>query len=629
MEENKKNIIGTISFAGAICGVLIATDYLIRAQFFQIGDTTFGTAMKHFINKTGDKMIIVRVLFLAVMCGLAILSARTKKDSEYKFPMWMHGITIAVCMLFVIGFIKGMYYWNLVAYPVLFFSSLILISKSLSQFKLGLQGEEDPLGKVSSKPDNDFSFFFDTDKGKLVIDSPQQGIYIESGAGGGKSASVIEPLIYQAIDKGYSAFIYDFKGNPPTLSKTAYSALLEKKYQPGEIPLKFAFLNFVDLTKTVRCNPISPNYIDTKLKAMNAAEVIMKNLEQSWVEKTDFWAANAISYLSAIIWRFAKEPKYHKYCTLPHVITACLSDLDSILGFLTEDRETSMVMKPLAEAYRMEASAQTAGAVSSTQLPTVKLYEPSIFYVLSPTMEEEFSLDISNKDKPIVFCLANDPIQKLSLSPAIALIGNMVMQQINQQGKRKCLFCIDELPTIYLGRELDNLPATARSNGVVTCLSVQIFAQLERDYTQKNAEIIIGNLGNQFFGMTNEQKTGTRVSDMLGTVKKKEISYSESDSGLSTSESLKSDKVMQAKEILGQKIGHFTGKIAGGEPPFFSVQLPYFNPKKTDIPSFSGLVKTGDEKMDRKVMDNLAKENFERINKEIEDLLAPYKKEIE
>lgn len=626
MREDKKNLIGMITFIGGITALIIIADYLIRAQLVSLQDFALGKPLGVFLNKVASKMWVVRILYILSLAGTIILSVKSKKNTDKTLSMEFHVGTIAVTLIFIIGYIKALFYWNLIAYPLLFLAVTVMVIKSLNQFKFGLKEEEDPLGKVSTKEINDFSFEFNTDKGKMVIHAPQQGIYIEGGAGAGKSASLIEPIIWQAIQKGYSAFIYDFKGNPPTLSKTAYSALLSKKEVPGEIPVKFAFLNFVDLTRSVRCNPISPKYIDTKLKAMNAAEVIMKNLEQSWVEKTDFWAANAISYLSAIIWRFAKDPKYHKYCTLPHVITACLSDLDSILGFLTEDRETSMVMKPLAEAYRMQASNQTAGAVSSTQLPTVKLYEPSIFYVLSPSEDEEFSLDISNKAKPVAFCVANDPAQKLSLSPAIALIANMVMQQINQQGKQKCLFCVDELPTIFLGRELDNLPATARSNGVVTCLSVQIFAQLDRDYTTKNADVILGNLGNQFFGMSNEQKTGDRVSNMLGNMKRKEISISESENGISTSESLKNDKVLQAKDIMGQDIGHFTGKIAGGNPPFFSCQLPYFNPEKSDIPAFSAKTKTGDQKLDIKVMNNLAQENFNRINQEIENLLAPYAK---
>ena len=41
----------------------------------------------------------------------------------------------------------------------------------------------------------------------------------------------------------------------------------------------------------------------------------------------------------------------------------------------------------------------------------------------------------------------------------------------------------------------------------------------------------------------------------------------------SVTESLQKEKVLKARDIAGQAAGHFIGKISGGKPPFFSVQM--------------------------------------------------------
>ncbi|OJW69558.1 MAG: hypothetical protein BGO68_02315 [Candidatus Amoebophilus sp. 36-38] len=74
----------------------------------------------------------------------------------------------------------------------------------------------------------------------IVVSSPYQGIYVEGSIGAGKSASVVERFIYQVARQGFSGFLYDFKGNPPTLSSTLYGAI--SKYKPG-IHFYIAFIH--------------------------------------------------------------------------------------------------------------------------------------------------------------------------------------------------------------------------------------------------------------------------------------------------------------------------------------------------------------------------------------------------
>nr|WP_315247397.1 type IV secretory system conjugative DNA transfer family protein [uncultured Flavobacterium sp.] len=57
-----------------------------------------------------------------------------------------------------------------------------------------------------------------------------------------------------------------------------------------------------------------------------------------------------------------------------------------------------------------------------------------------------------------------------------------------ENSKNSLIF--DEFPIIYLNN-MDSLIATARSNKVCTCLGIQDFSQLRKDYGRKQADVIL------------------------------------------------------------------------------------------------------------------------------------------
>jgi hypothetical protein len=622
--EDKKNLIPVIILLSIL---LFLTVMFHWAYYVEIvghsGADKFTLALGRMYGKLSTKIILIKVLLIIALATLFYVSPTHKlnKGEKKENELYWHSATVFFCGLFLLGFLRNELY-DFIVYPLILFTLFYFVAKSVNSFKTPT-GTDDVLGKVSCKEANDMSFEFMTDKGLMRIHSPQQGIYVEGGAGAGKSASLIEPIIEQAVYKNYTGVIYDFKGNPPTLGRTAYTAALEKKKRgfkipEGELEPKVGFLSFVDLTRTVRCNPIAPKYLYNKLFISELALTLMVNLQKDWRTKQDFWAANAISYIEGIILMLQKHKP--EYCTIPHLVTIGLQKVETVLNWLSQDAEVEMMMKPLAIAFEKNAEGQIAGTAASSQLPIKKLFNKEIFWVLSA---DEYDLDLNNKEKPSILCVANDPALSESLGPVIAVVLCVCMQKMNQQGKQRSIFCVDELPTVFINK-LDYLPATGRSNKVVTCLSVQSYAQLDRDYDSKNATVILGNLGNQFFGMTNEEKTAERVSKMLGEYKRLDTSTTQSESGESTSESYKNEKIMQGSMIASQGIGHFTGKIAGGDPVFYSAQFPEYKQVKSDIPQFSAKVDTGDAKTNKAVMDNLAEANFEKIIREVKEFLAEY-----
>jgi hypothetical protein len=111
-------------------------------------------------------------------------------------------------------------------------------------------------------------------------------------------------------------------------------------------------------------------------------------------------------------------------------------------------------------------------------------------------------------------------------------------------------------------------------------------------------------------------------------MKEVQESYSEQDSGgRSRSESLHKEKVLKAREIAGQRAGHFVGKIANGVPPYFNVQFEISKYVEQDIPPFSTPVNTGDASLDREIMEEIVQKNYTRILNQVHEILKEYQNE--
>lgn len=615
MDQGKQHANSGLWAVIAVIFITLVIEYLLQNGLF-----THFPYLLELYGKIQSKMFLFRLIYIVSLIGTFYLmpSLRINKGITKKERFLFIALMFVTSFFIILGYGHNSLY-NIAVIPVIHILNVYLTAKAISH-NPGDFKDENIFGSSNKKSD-DIGFTFPTKKGNLTVHNPYQGIWIEGGAGSGKSATLIESIIFQAIKNGYSGVIYDFKGNPPTLGLTAYNTVI--KYNKN---INFEIINFSQLHITTRCNPIAPRYLKNKLYAMEVADIIMKNLNPEWIQKKDFWADNAISYFRGIIWYLKRN--YPDYCTLPHAISLTLNDYDKVLNLLKEDEEVRKMMLPITVAHEKNAEGQIAGVVSSVQLPLNKLYTEEIFWVLS---KDELDLDLSNPENPTILSISNDPIITESLRPAISLILSSVMQQINQQGKNKSLFCVDELPTIYI-KNLSNLPATARSNKVATVLAVQDYSQLKRDYGEKEAMTIISNLGNQFTGMTNNAETAKRVATGLGKVKKLNTSFSESTSQTTQSQNMQMQEVLQEREISGQPVGHFTGKIAGGKPPFFHSQFKEFKKdvifgEIKKIPSFAlnkeiqSQLAIKDKILEKKIFQNLVKENFNKINNEIKSLL--------
>ena len=435
--------------------------------------------------------------------------------------------------------------------------------------------------------ENEFSFNWKTGSGYINVLNPFQGILIVGAAGSGKTFSLIEEIIRQSLTKGYTGFIYDYKY--PDLSNFVYSCI-ESFKRPD---LNYYHINFSDITRTHRINPLHPDNLPVSAFAAEYAGVILKNLKKEWVTHADFWADNSIAYLKAIIWYLRKHAP--EFCSLPHVICFCLHDYSVILTLLARDQECKAMISSLMTAFYENAGAQLAGCISSLQTPIDRLNNPLIFWVLSGN---DCDLDLNNPAHPAILTIGNNPQLSATISPAISLVASVIMNKMNQKNKLKSIFLLDEAPTLYIP-DLKNLPNTGRSNKICTVYCCQDFSQIDVLYGGDESRALRASLANQFIGLVNDTKTAEQTSRMFGQMEQKikNINVStgvteKNDKNYSTGYSIQHQQknLVEVNEIMTLETGMFIGKTTEAKNPFFKGK-PILAPKPvcTETPVFKEL----------------------------------------
>jgi GGDEF domain-containing protein len=209
------------------------------------------------------------------------------------------------------------------------------------------------------------------------------------------------------------------------------------------------------------------------------------------------------------------------------------------------------------DAWEGGAQDQLQGQIASAKIPLSRMISPQLYWVMSG---DDFTLDINNPDEPKILCVGNNPDRQNIYSAALGLYNSRIVKLINKKGRLKCSVIIDELPTIYF-RGLDNLIATARSNKVAVCLGFQDFSQLNRDYGDKEAKVVMNTVGNIFSGQV-VGETAKMLSDRFGKVLQKRQSLTINRNDKSTSISTQMDSLIPASKISNLSQGMFVGAVS-------------------------------------------------------------------
>ncbi|HEY9000127.1 MAG TPA: conjugal transfer protein MobC [Mucilaginibacter sp.] len=401
----------------------------------------------------------------------------------------------------------------------------------------------------------------------INVINPFRGLLVAGTPGAGKSYFVIRHIIDQHLKKGFSMFLYDFKFDD--LSVIAYNKLLQ--YQNNyKIWPKFYLINFDDLNRTHRCNPLDPQSMRDITDATEASRTIMMGLNREWIRKQgDFFVESPINFLTAIIW-YLRKYENGKYCTLPHVIELMQADYDKLFAVLLKEPEIIALINPFISAYNNNAKAQLEGQVASAKIGLARLASPQLYYVLSGN---DFTLDLNNPDEPKIVCVGNNP-QKLQIYGAVlSLYISRMIKLVNQKDRLKSSLIFDEFPTIFFNNT-DSLIATARSNKVATTLAVQDFSQLKKDYGVEQADVITGIVGNIISGQVTGD-TAKKLSENFGKIMQDKNSMTINSSDTSISKATQLDYAIPASKIASLSSGEFVGIVA--DNPEQKIELKMFH----------------------------------------------------
>jgi hypothetical protein len=447
--------------------------------------------------------------------------------------------------------------------------------------------------------------------------NPFRGLLVVGTPGAGKSYFVIRHVIDQHLKKGFSMFIYDFKFDD--LTKIAYNKLIKYR-QHYKVKPKFYLINFDDLSRTHRGNPLDPQSMDDITDATEASRTILLGLNREWIRKQgDFFVESPINFLTAIIW-YLRKYEDGRYCTLPHVIELMQAEYEELFPILKEQEEIKVLVNPFISAFQNKAKEQLEGQVASAKISLARLSSPQLYYVLSGN---DFTLDINNPAAPKIVCMGNNPQKLQTYGAVLSLYISRVIKLANRKNQLKSSLIFDEFPTIYFNN-IDSLIATARSNKVATTLGIQDYSQLKKDYGREQAEVIMNIVGNIISGQVTGD-TAKLLSERIGKIMQERNSVSINSNDTSISKSTQLDYAVPASKISGLSSGTFVGMVA--DNPDEKIELKVFH---SEIQNDHAAIKAEEEQFIAipeidKVTPLDIQENYKMIKSDIENLI---KKEI-
>lgn len=635
--ENEQALRKILDMTRLISIVILAIHfyYFCYAAFQQWGLTSaFSDRLLGNVYKTGllsgfnkSKTIALGFLFIALM------GSKGKKDEKLTYKTALAYIICGLLTYFISGLVLLMeietillailYIGTTSTGFLLIISGGTILSRIISQKLNGkdiFNRENETFPQEERLLENEYSInlparYYLKDKVRqswINVINPFRALLVLGSPGSGKSYFVIRHVITQHIRKGFTMFIYDFKFDD--LSKIAYNTWLNNRHI-YKVPPRFFVINFDDLSRTHRCNPLEPSGMTDITDAAESARTILLGLNREWIKKSgDFFVESPINFLTAIIW-YLKQFNGGEFCTLPHAIELMQADYDSLFTLLRTQNEIEVLINPFINAYLNDVMEQLEGQIASAKVAMARLSSPQLYYVLSGN---DFNLDVNNPEDPKIVCMGNNP-QKIQIYGAVlSLYVNRLVKLVNKKNKIKCSLIFDEYPTIYA--PLDTVVATGRSNLIATTIGIQSVEQVRRDYSREQAEVLINICGNVIAGQSSGD-TAKQMSERIGKIMQDRESFSINSGDTSISRSKQLESAIPASRIAALSSGEFVGLVA--DNPDNKIELKTFHCEI--INDHAQLKKEENAYRDiavvRKIDNTMVQRNYLQVKQDIQDII--------
>ena len=340
---------------------------------------------------------------------------------------------------------------------------------------------------------------------RCVLRDPYRHGLVVGSTGCGKTVSVVEPYLREALRSGHAGAVYDYKS--PTLEGRLHFEASRARPRGGRPMPVIRTLNMVDARCSHRFDLLST--IRTPLHAQELAGAIITG-GRTHRDSSDFFNQAAAGYLSSILYYYAVKYTGSEPVTLPHVFAILLThETGDIVETLETDIESKMLLSTVRDSRG--ANEQMAGILATLKNHLTPFVSRDVFFALSG----KESLAVNDPGSPRVLVLANGEEVRQALNPLISTVLKTLMRLINKPGKHPCIFCVDELASLYIPGLTDFL-STARSNRIAAFLGFQDFSQLEERYGKTGSSTILANCVHQIYGMNTSDESARAIAGMFG-----------------------------------------------------------------------------------------------------------------
>jgi type IV secretion system protein VirD4 len=377
--------------------------------------------------------------------------------------------------------------------------------------------------------------------GTTPLPFANESIAFAGAPGKGKTASVSNPAMLDAIRRGLPILCYDLKGGrtdsqtkifAPIAADHGYEVYVLAPGQPYS-----DVMNLLDFVK-------SPTDIVT---ANKIAEILEANTKGVNNTRKDFFTMSGVGIVAAGILT-SRLSNYADLLMVSRIINQ--PDLVKRLKEMRDDiGSNSWVVSAWDQVLTSDnAEKQLAGMLATAQGIFKRFMAPELIpsFCGQSTIPKDFT------GKKILFLQTDDDRRETTIPLLAVVIELLISHNFRAAREDSLVFLGDEIPSIYLPN-LVKYVNELRSAGLIAFLGYQNFAQLKNQFGADLAEALVGACGTKFFFNPGSENTAKSFSAYLGNhdihYHTRSKSYGKSH-GRSRSEQIKEVPLISVNEFL-------------------------------------------------------------------------------
>jgi type IV secretion system protein VirD4 len=340
--------------------------------------------------------------------------------------------------------------------------------------------------------------------GTIPLPFANESVAYAGAPGRGKTASVSNPALLDAIRRGLPVLCYDLKGGrsdsqtkifAPIAADHGYEVYV---FAPGQ-PYSDV-MNLLDFVK-------SPTDIVTANKISEILEANTKGVNNT---RKDFFTMSGVGIVAAGI----LTSKLSNYADL--LMVSRIINIPELVDRLKEMRDDGGANPWVIGAWDQVLSSDGAEKQLAGMLATAQgIFKRFMAPELIPTFCGKSTIPKDFTGKKILFLQTDDDRRETVIPLLAVVIELLIAHNFREARKDSLVFLGDEIPSIYLPN-LVKYVNELRSAGLIAFLGYQNFAQLKNQFGADLAEALVSACGTKVFFNPGSESTAKNFSAYLG-----------------------------------------------------------------------------------------------------------------